>query len=224
MLVIADGRGPVGLAGIMGGQSTAVDRVERLDLLRSGLFCTGGDRRARPTISVCTPTPRCVSSAASTRAQQARAIERATELLLEICGGEAGPLVVAEDQAHVPQRDEVVLRRERLEGLLGMSLADAQVEAALEGLQMQLERGRGSGESRRPRFASTSQSRRTSWKRCREWSATIAFPSRPASRRSGWGSPPSSASTPIVRSISSSPAATRKSSPTASSIPSSKRP
>ncbi len=45
---------------------------------------------------------------------QERAVERATQLLLEIAGGKAGPVHVVQDSERLPRRLEVALRRERI--------------------------------------------------------------------------------------------------------------
>ncbi len=90
-LVIADDSGPVGLAGIMGGRRTAIGDSTADVLLEAAHFAPDVDRRAGPT-------PRFVHR----RGQRfergvdptlpARALERATALLLEIVGGEPGPV------------------------------------------------------------------------------------------------------------------------------------
>src|SRR5690606_5463299 len=70
---------------------------------------------------------------------QARAVERATELLLAICGGEPGPLTLEEHAAALPVRAPVTLRRARVHGLLGMPLGDAEIVETLERLGMRVE-------------------------------------------------------------------------------------
>jgi phenylalanyl-tRNA synthetase beta chain len=70
---------------------------------------------------------------------QGRAVERATELLLEIAGGAAGPLVVESSAEHLPARNEIHLRRKRLASLLGVQIADAEVEQILRGLELDTE-------------------------------------------------------------------------------------
>ena len=87
--------------------------------------------------------------------QQERAIDRATELLLEICGGEAGPLAVAERAADVPQRAAVRLRRQRLHAVLGLQVPGDQVAGLLRRIEMRVEDDGRIGESRRRRSAST---------------------------------------------------------------------
>jgi phenylalanyl-tRNA synthetase beta chain len=68
---------------------------------------------------------------------QGRAVERATELLIEIAGGEAGPLVVESSADHLPERRAFTLRRDRIARLLGLAIADTQVEQILHGLELE---------------------------------------------------------------------------------------
>ena len=60
-------------------------------------------------------------------ALQADAIERATQLVLAICGGEAGALTEALGQ--LPAANRVEVRLSRVESLLGVHIEAAQVEA-----------------------------------------------------------------------------------------------
>ena len=69
---------------------------------------------------------------------QERAVERATQLLLEIAGGKAGPVHVVQDSDALPKRLEVALRRERIARLLGITLDDNEVKATLESLGMRV--------------------------------------------------------------------------------------
>ena len=62
---------------------------------------------------------------------QGRAVERATELLLEIAGGDAGPLVVDSSAEHVPQRASITLRKSRIVHLLGIEIDDFNKENIL---------------------------------------------------------------------------------------------
>jgi len=68
----------------------------------------------------------------------AQTIERATELLLEIVGGQAGALVDEIDQEYFPKTRQVKLRSARIERLLGISLSDEQVSDILTRLGMRL--------------------------------------------------------------------------------------
>lgn len=137
MLVIADGRGPVGLAGVMGGASTAVSDATDSVFLESAFFApaaiAGRARRLGLHTDASLRFERGVDPAG-----QVRAIERATELLLAICGGRAGPVTAAERSADIPQRSAVDLRRARLRTVLGIEIEPAKVTAILESLEMQV--------------------------------------------------------------------------------------
>jgi phenylalanyl-tRNA synthetase beta chain len=139
VLVIADARGPVGLAGVMGGQSTAVSATSAAIFLESAFFTpqalAGRARRYGLHTDASLRFERGVDPT-----QQARAIERATELLLEICGGDCGPVAVAERSADVPRRPIVRMRRARASALLGTSVPDGRIEQLLERLEMKVER------------------------------------------------------------------------------------
>ena len=69
---------------------------------------------------------------------QHRAIERATQLIVEIAGGSVGPINAAISQDHLPLRTPVNLRRQRIEKLLGITLADDELGAIFSGLGMQI--------------------------------------------------------------------------------------
>jgi phenylalanyl-tRNA synthetase beta chain len=68
-----------------------------------------------------------------------RALERATELLLSIAGGKAGPVLVAENPSDLPRPATVTLRRARLRRVLGVDVADAEVARIFTALGMQVE-------------------------------------------------------------------------------------
>ena len=59
------------------------------------------------------------------------AIERATRLILDICGGEAGPINIVDSPADLPKRPPVLLRPARARRLLGIELDDTQIESLL---------------------------------------------------------------------------------------------
>jgi phenylalanyl-tRNA synthetase beta chain len=139
VLVIADGDGPVGLAGIMGGARTAVQPSTTRVFLEVAWFApqaiAGRARRFGLTTDASQRFERGVDPEVGQRA-----IERATELLLAIAGGAAGPVVATEETAFLPVRTPVRLRRARLQRLLGVLPADATVESLLRGLGMAVAR------------------------------------------------------------------------------------
>ncbi|MGA7540827.1 MAG: phenylalanine--tRNA ligase subunit beta [Steroidobacteraceae bacterium] len=138
VLLITDGSGPVGVAGIMGGERTAVS-PETTDVFFEAAYFSpdaviGRALRWGMTTDASQRFERGVDPS-----QQERAAERATELLLSIAGGAAGPLTVERSDAHLPARPAVMLRRKQLGRLLGIGFEDARVRASLEGLGMRVE-------------------------------------------------------------------------------------
>ena len=135
VLVIADGEGPVGLAGIMGGARTAVQPGSTRVFLEVAYFApsaiAGRARRFGLTTDASQRFERGVDPEGGRRA-----IERATALLLEIAGGRAGPVQVTEEPALLPSRSPVLLRRERLRRMLGTLPDDRTIEPMLSGLGM----------------------------------------------------------------------------------------
>lgn len=139
-LLIADAKGPLALAGIMGGELSGVTTESTSIFLESAFFA--------PVAIAGRARELGFSSDASHRFERGvdfelprLAAERATRLILEICGGEAGPVVEACDAAHLPQRAAVVLRPERVRRLLGIAIDDARIEALLEGVHLHVARG-----------------------------------------------------------------------------------
>ena len=151
MLVIADASGPVGLAGIMGGKNTAVTASTASVFLEGAFFApaaiAGRARRLGLHTDASLRFERGVDPAG-----QVRAVKRATELILAICGGEAGPVAEAKSRTDVPRRPAVRLRRERLRNVLGLEVPTKQVTATLRRLGMQVVAGRDGWRVKPPSF------------------------------------------------------------------------
>jgi phenylalanyl-tRNA synthetase beta chain len=134
-LVIGDQSGAIGMAGIMGGASTAVDPSSADIFLEAAYFAPdailGRARQYGLHTDASTRFERGVDPA-----QQERAIERATQLLIDIAGGMPGPLVAEESRRDIPVRNEVFLRHARIGALLGADLSRAEVEGYLHRLGM----------------------------------------------------------------------------------------
>ena len=138
VLLITDGEGPIGIAGVMGGQRTAVS-AETTDVFFEAAYFApdaviGRAMRWGLTTDASQRFERGVDPSG-----QERAIERATELLLAIAGGKAGPASIERSDEHMPTRRPVTLRRKQLARLLGIGFDDARVHASLKGLQMDVE-------------------------------------------------------------------------------------
>jgi phenylalanyl-tRNA synthetase beta chain len=136
MLVIADHAKALGLAGLMGGESSSV-QSDTLDVfLECAWFAPDAINGRGRRIPLQTDAGYRFERGVDPSGQR-RAMERATQLILDICGGEPGPVEEAASLTHLPKRPELMLRRTRLERLLGMAIPDADVSRILSRLQMQ---------------------------------------------------------------------------------------
>lgn len=134
-LVIVDTAGPIALAGIMGGQRTAVDENTTNILLEAAHFVpTAIAGRARQ-FGLHTDSSHRFERGVDPQLPEL-AMQRATGLLLDIAGGQAGAVVAAGESAPEPQA--VLLRRARIEKVLGLRMSDAEIEEILRRLDMQL--------------------------------------------------------------------------------------
>jgi phenylalanyl-tRNA synthetase beta chain len=136
-LVIADSAGPVGLAGIMGGEKSGIAPDTTDVFIEVAYFA--------PEAIAGRPRRYGLASDASQRFErgvdprlQERALERATGLLLEIAGGRPGPAVLVQDETALPRRPGVTLRPERAKALLGLQIPRADIEDILRRLGMQV--------------------------------------------------------------------------------------
>ncbi|MAY10197.1 MAG: phenylalanine--tRNA ligase subunit beta [Alcanivorax sp.] len=134
-LVIADGGGPVALAGIMGGRPTAVAEGTTDLFLECAFF--------NPLTIVGKARGYGLHTDSSHRyergvdpALQQRAMERASALIVAIAGGEAGPVTEQGDAARIPAPAAITLRADKVTALLGAALADADIEDILTRLGM----------------------------------------------------------------------------------------
>ncbi|NCA70556.1 MAG: phenylalanine--tRNA ligase subunit beta [Sphingobacteriia bacterium] len=137
-LVIADGRGPVALAGIMGGARTAVGPQTTNVLLESAFFAPMAISGKSRTYGLHTESSHRFERGVDPWLQT-RAIERATRLLIAIVGGEPGPIVEAVADAELPRRPALRLREARIAQVLGLSLPASTIQDILERLGMQVE-------------------------------------------------------------------------------------
>ncbi len=124
MLVIADNTGAIAFAGVMGGASTAVSDSTQDIFLESAFFTpdtiAGKGRRFG------------ISTDSSYRFERGvdygrtlQALDRATALVLEICGGQAGPVTAV--NGTLPARVPTNLRMAKLNSILGITLKESLV-------------------------------------------------------------------------------------------------
>lgn len=130
-VVIADQNGPVALAGIMGGAASAVSSITADLFLEAAHFTPYAMAGRARSYGLSTDSShrfeRGVDPALPTQA-----MERATRLILDICGGQAGPV---ETVGAAPVRSSTIaFRPERARSLTGMDIPDAEMRATFERL------------------------------------------------------------------------------------------
>ena len=137
-LVIADDRRPLALAGIMGGAESAVQDATRDIFLESAWFSPLAIAGRARAYGLHTDSSHRFERGVDPE-MAVRAMERATMLLLEIVGGQAGPLIEQVDPEHLPVRHPVRLREARIERVLGTAVPGEEAQDILERLGMTVE-------------------------------------------------------------------------------------
>jgi phenylalanyl-tRNA synthetase beta chain len=134
-LVIADHDRALAIAGVMGGIDSGVQPDTSVLFLECAFF-----------------TPEAIAGCARKYAMHTesahrfergvdpdlpvRAIERATQLLLEVCGGQPGPVIEVTATKYLPESAPILLRRARLRRVLGMLPESHEVTEILTRLGM----------------------------------------------------------------------------------------
>ena len=120
-LLICDHAGPVALAGIMGGLGSGISAKTRAVLLESAYFSQqriiGKARRIGMQTDASYRFERGVDPYL-----QEMAIERATRLIIDICGGNPGPVIEQADPDHIPSKDRVDVRYAQINKVIGLEI------------------------------------------------------------------------------------------------------
>ncbi|SDH89504.1 phenylalanine--tRNA ligase subunit beta [Pseudomonas panipatensis] len=133
-LVIADHGRALAIAGVMGGEHSGVSAKTRDLFLESAFFDSIAVAGKARSYGLHTDASHRYERGVDWQLAR-RAMERATELLLEIVGGEAGPVVEQVSADDLPKVEPVVLRAERVKQMLGMEMDYAEIERLLSALQ-----------------------------------------------------------------------------------------
>jgi phenylalanyl-tRNA synthetase beta chain len=136
-LVIADESGPVAMAGIFGGEGTGVTAESKDIFLECAFFdqiAIAGKARA---YGLHTDASHRYERGVDWQLQN-DAIERATALLLDIVGGQAGPVNEAVSEADLPAARTVTLRHAKVNAMLAFDMQALDIEDILTRLGMQV--------------------------------------------------------------------------------------
>lgn len=127
-LLITDAAKPVAMAGIMGGMATAVSEQTQDVFLECAFFAQLAVAGKARSYGMHTDASHRYERGVDYQLQHT-AMQRATQLLLDICGGEAGP--ITETRGNLPEPVEVSLKHDSISSLLGIEMDQAEVRDIL---------------------------------------------------------------------------------------------
>jgi phenylalanyl-tRNA synthetase beta chain len=134
VLMIADVNGPLAMAGIMGGEHSGVSEKTKRVFLESAFFAPIEIAGKARSFGLHTDSSHRFERGVDSELQ-VKAIERATALLVEICGAKPGPVIVKEDTETLPTPASIELYADVVSSSLGMTLDDATIKQILTGLE-----------------------------------------------------------------------------------------
>jgi phenylalanyl-tRNA synthetase beta chain len=129
-LVIADNEKPLAIAGVMGGLDSAVTLLTKDVFLESAYFTPQTIARSGRHFNLGSDSSYRFERGVDPKLQTL-AIERATQLLLEMVGGEPGPVTEVIEEIYLPEFAAISLRAVRVEKILGMQIQNQEVESIL---------------------------------------------------------------------------------------------
>jgi len=129
-LVIADAQKALAIAGIFGGLDSGVTSESTDIFLESAFFAPLAILGKARQYGLHTDASHRYERGIDPTLQHS-AMERATQLLLDIVGGQAGPIIEAKSEENIPQAKDVSLRREKLDSRIGHHIGDEKVTEIL---------------------------------------------------------------------------------------------
>lgn len=122
-LVIADDRQALALAGVMGGSESSVTSATQNIFLECAFFTPASIAGKARKFGLHTDSSHRFERGVDFTLQE-RAIERATQLIIDIAGGSPGPITEVTSTVFLPSRNAVIVRKQRIEKILGLKIAD----------------------------------------------------------------------------------------------------
>lgn len=136
-LLITDNSGPVAVAGVMGGERTAVSNTTQDVFLESAFFTPIALAGRARSYGLHTDASHRYERGVDYELPRA-AMERATQLLIDIAGGQAGPIVENVSEKYLPKQNTVTLRKEKIVNGLGFAIPNERVEDILTRLGLEI--------------------------------------------------------------------------------------
>jgi len=129
-LVIADKQGPLALAGVMGGEASSVVGESRDIFLESAFFRPEAIAGRARQYGLHTDSSHRFERGVDSELQ-VKAIDRATQLIMTICGGTPGPVSDICAEGHGVSADAIALRESQIPRILGVSIDRDEIEGIL---------------------------------------------------------------------------------------------
>ena len=136
-LVIADDQQVLAIAGVMGGAASAVDLQTTDIFLESAFFTPTAVAGVARSYGLTTESSQRFERGVDSTLQSI-ALERATELLLAITGGNAGPISSYRDEESLPKPFEIAFNPQRVQQLIGINIPFLKMKTMLQSLGMRV--------------------------------------------------------------------------------------
>ena len=137
-LLIADQQGPLAMAGIFGGQASGVSENTKNVILEAAFFAPLAIANRARQYGLHTDASHRFERGVDFELTH-YAMERATALLIDICGGEAGEICEAKNERFLPKTTAIQLRRHKLDAVLGHRIPTETVTDIFQRLQFPVE-------------------------------------------------------------------------------------
>ncbi len=129
-LVIADDKGALAMAGIMGGADSAVGESTQDIVLESAFFTPEAIAGRSRSYGLHTESSHRFERGVDFDLQL-NAMERATQLITELAGGEAGEITLEKSERDLPALEPITLREAQIKRRLGIEMDSAEVDRIL---------------------------------------------------------------------------------------------
>jgi len=135
-LVIADDHKPLAIAGVMGGLDSSVTLLTTDIFLESAYFSSDVVARQRQYYGLNSDSAYRFERGVDASIQR-EAIERATQLILEIAGGEAGPVTEQISEVDLPKQLNITVTSQKIRQVLGMEIPPKYIDDIFARLHFQ---------------------------------------------------------------------------------------
>jgi len=132
-LVIADAKKPLAIAGVMGGMHSSVTSLTKNIFLESAFFTPEIVARQRQHYHLSSDSAYRFERGVDTAIQH-EAIERASQLIIEISGGNPGPVTEIKHTDAISKPSSITLSTEKIKKVLGIAISDTEINRIFKAL------------------------------------------------------------------------------------------